>query len=123
MPKKKIKYTKKAIQELKKQIELLVNAKPSKWSNYPKLIGMNPDECFKGVLNYTIDIGNNNKLIYADTINNFRAIVARGIRSPEQIIEDNKIKEKRREEELKHFAEPKEELGAGDGLHFGQGDF
>ena len=58
---------------------------------YPKLVGMDPEECFKGVLNYTIDIGHNDKLIYADTINNFRTIIARGIRSPEQILEDRKM--------------------------------
>jgi hypothetical protein len=87
-------------QELKKEIEILVNAKPSKWSTYPKLIGMNPDECFKGVLDYTIDIGNNNKLIYADTINKFRAVVARGIRTPEQILEDKKIIHQQEEQKI-----------------------
>ena len=87
-------------QELKKEIEILVNAKPSKWSTYPKLIGMNSDECFKGVLNYTIDIGNNNKLIYADTINKFRAVVARGIRTPEQILKDKKIIHQQEEQKI-----------------------
>ena len=64
-------------------------------------------------------MGNNNKLIYADTINKFRGTVARGIRSPEQILEDNKIKEKR-EEELRNKVEeePKSVGGAEDGIHF-----
>ena len=52
----------------------------------------------------------------------YNKIIARGIRTPEQILEGNKIKERRKVvEELK--VAPKEELGAGDGLHFGQGDF
>ena len=97
-------------QELRKEIESYVKAKPSKWLNYPKLVGMNSDECFKGILNYTIDIGNNNKLLYADTINKFRAIVARGIRSPEQIVEDKKISHQQEEEKIVSiFTDEKEE--------------
>ena len=73
-------------------------------------------------MNETLKMENNDDYLINNIIK-MRKILARGIRTPEQIVEDNKIKEKRREEELKHIVEPKEELGAGDGLHFGQGDF
>ena len=87
-----------------------------------KFKGRDPEKIFTELMNETLKMENNDDYLINNIIK-MRKILARGIRTPEQIVEDNKIKEKRREEELKHIVEPKEELGAGDGLHFGQGDF
>jgi hypothetical protein len=80
-----------------------------------------PEDVFNKLINGKEKLGHNDQFT-VEVIIKYNKIIARGIRTPEQILEVNKIKEKIKVvEELK--VEPKEELGAGDGLHFGQGDF
>ena len=66
---------------------------------YGKFKGKTVEEVYEAIMNGEWKVIEKTPLDYLNTIKKFKRILDRGIRSPEQIVEDNKIREKRKSEE------------------------
>ena len=66
---------------------------------YGKFKGKTVEEVYEAIMNGEWKVIEKTPLGYLNTIKKLKKIIDRGIRTPEQILEDNKIKEKRKSEE------------------------
>jgi len=98
--------------ELKDKIKLWCD--PGKYGD-KQFQGRDPEEIFTDLMTEKLKIEDNDHFLI-DNIIKCRRFISRGIRTPEQIVEDNKIKEQRELEEAKHLTEEGEEdpYAAGD---------